>query len=215
MGSFWFDLQTIVKSYGIFGVFLATFIEEVIAPIPSGLVLFSLGSLFFFQENFSLWLIFKIILLFALPASLGATLGALPFFLASYFIGKPFIDRFGRLIKISWQDIERIESFLHKSQREVLVLFSLRVFPVVPNTAINVFFGILRFHLLKFLIISFLGNLIRATLFALIAWQTSLYLPGMVEFFKKYERLGWVVALLTIVLIYLILQKRKSSRATN
>ncbi len=202
------NLFGIIQEYGVVGAFLGTFLEELIAPIPSSLVLFFFGSVFFFQETISFWLILKLVFFFALSASLGATLGAVPFYFLTYILGKPFVDRFGKLFNLNWRDLEKIEKFLHKKQREIIILLFLRIMPIVPSIAINVFFGLIRLHWWKFFLVSFFGNWIRAIILGFFGWQLSFYFGAVFNILKELESFGWLLLPLVLIIIYYFVKRR-------
>jgi len=88
-------LQVYILPWGALGVFVASVIEEVIAPIPSALVMTMSGFLFVagpISWNVVYSLIFKV----AIPAALGVTLGSYVIYFAARFGGKFVIDKWGK-----------------------------------------------------------------------------------------------------------------------
>lgn len=204
----WQNLQIIIQKYGTLGAFLASLSEEIISLIPSALVLFFLGSIYFFQKTISFWLILKLIFFVSLAASIGSTLGAALLYFLSYLLGKPFIERFSKFFALNWRRLQKIEKFLHKKKREAMILLFLRTIPIVPSTAINVFFGLLRFHWLKFFLISFFGNWLRAIMLVFLGWQLSFYFDEAVIFFQKLETFGWLTVVVILIVIFYSLKKK-------
>jgi len=165
-------LQMHVIPLGTLGVFLASFIEEVIAPIPSAVVVITAGFLFL-SGPFSILLLKTSLLSIALPAAIGVTIGSLPFYYVSYYFGETAIRRWGKWFGFSWSSIEKIEKSFRYSYADEAILFGLRIFPIVPNVALNIFFGIVRMNIWRYLLFSFLGTYIRALILALIGWQVG------------------------------------------
>jgi membrane protein DedA with SNARE-associated domain len=169
-------LETILMVYGPIGVFLGSIVEEVIAPIPSTLVIMGTSFIFLKGSIISLDAFLKMFLYIVIPASLGVTIGSLVVYSIAYLAGKPFLVRWGKYLGISWQDIEKAEKRFNKSNSDGILLFIVRAFPVVPSVAINAFCGFVRFDIKRYLIITFLGTLVRATILGFIGWQFgSLY----------------------------------------
>jgi membrane protein YqaA with SNARE-associated domain len=71
------SLYNFFLDYGSLGVFLGSFLEEIIAPIPSTIVI--IGSSFFIMgaDPLNLEGFIKLLLYVSIPASLGLTLGSL------------------------------------------------------------------------------------------------------------------------------------------
>lgn len=113
------NIENFFSSYGALGVFLASAIEEIIAPIPSTLVI--MGSSFLILKGLSLNLdgILKLLLYVVLPVSLGVTLGSLFVYVIGYFIGSPFIKRWGKYMGVSWDDIQKAEGRFSSRQNDI------------------------------------------------------------------------------------------------
>ncbi|HEX7018065.1 MAG TPA: VTT domain-containing protein [Patescibacteria group bacterium] len=136
--------------------FIGSFIEELIAPIPSPLVMTTSGSIASSQS----WTL--------LGLGAVAVIGAFGKMIASYFIyvvsdkGEDFvIKNFGRFIGVSHKEIESLGSYLNKGWRDDIVLFLLRAIPIVPTAPISVICGVIKLNLRTYLVSSFLGNIVR------------------------------------------------------
>src|SRR5438552_4094533 len=92
-------LEPILRMYGALGVFVAAVIEEIFAPIPSTLVVFT-ASMLMTRGMHGAHAYQIIALKIMLPASLGLAIGSLvPFFVAR--IGERVaINRFGKFLGI-------------------------------------------------------------------------------------------------------------------
>jgi len=168
--------ENLFRLYGAWGVFLASIIEEIIAPIPSSLVI--MGAGFFLMDGMPINLssFLYILLIVILPATFGVTIGSLFIYGLAYFAGKPFLKKYGKYVGISWSAIEAAEIKFSARRSGSLTIFILRVIPIIPSSIVSALAGLVRFPLIKYLIFTFLGTLIRATIFALIGFQSgSLY----------------------------------------
>lgn len=193
--------------YGPLGIFIASIVEEIIAPIPSTLVIMSNSFLMFKGTVISADSIFKLFTSIVIPASAGVTIGSLLVYSIGYFLGKPFLERWGKFLGVSWEDIEKAQDKFKSSSSDDLLLFILRAIPIVPSVAISVFCGFIRFDLKNYLIITFLGTLIRAFILGFIGWQFgSMYQTAVAEI-SYLEEIGLAV-IIFVVAVYLIYQKK-------
>lgn len=205
-------LEKVVIPLGASGVFLASVIEEVIAPIPSALVMTMAGFLFLEGPvNMSniLALIFKV----ALPGAVGVTLGSLAVYGLAWWGGKQVIERWGKWIGLYWHDIEVIDARLEGSRKDELVVVVARILPIVPSVAISAICGLLRMNLVKYLYLSFIGIFVRALILGTIGWQVGNAYYRYAEIISRYEKIGLalIVVLAIVTVCFLFLRKRKQS----
>jgi membrane protein DedA with SNARE-associated domain len=191
-------LQNFFMDYGSLGVFLGSFIEEVIAPIPSTLII--LGSSFFMMQGapISIGSIVSLILYVSIPAALGLTLGSLFLYAIGYYIGKPFITRWGKYMGFSWEDVEKTQQKFAESKNDDIALFSLRAIPIVPSIAISTFCGIIRYKIKNYILITFLGSIVRASILGFIGWQFGRFYLDIADQLAIYEDIfiiGFIIGL--------------------
>jgi len=203
---------SVLLPLGVLGVFLAAFLEEVIAPVPSPVIIM-LAGITFLSDTSGLELIYKLLFYIVLPTSLGIVIGSLVIYYLAYYLGKPFVKTWGKWLFISWDDIEKIEKKYRKDRLDSGLIFILRSIPVVPSVAIATFAGLTRIPVRVYVIYSFLGTLIRTTILGLIGWKAGeiyLYYAKQID---KYEK--WIFLLLIIFVIvfifYRIYKKKKQN----
>lgn len=195
-------------AYGPLGVFLGSIIEEIIAPIPSTLVIMGTSFIILQGAAISPETIFSLFINVVLPASVGVTIGSLLIYTLAYYLGKELIDRLGKYLGVSWENIEKAQSKFEESRSDEVVLFILRALPVVPSIAINVFCGFVRYDLKKFVVITFLGTLVRAFILGFLGWQFgSLYQTISTEI-SYLEEIS-VVVIVSSIIIYFLYEKYK------
>lgn len=138
-------------------VFIGSFFEEVISPIPSALIMGTAGSLALIDGK-TLWYLF----LLALVGNVGKTLGAWLY----YFIGdkledlliKPITKYFG----IRHEDIQNIgKRFTGHHLQDGGALFLLRLLPPFPTTPVSLAAGIIKMDLRVFLVATYAGNFFK------------------------------------------------------
>jgi membrane protein DedA with SNARE-associated domain len=194
--------------YGPLGIFLASLIEEIIAPIPSTLVIMGTSFLILKNNPISFSSVTTLFTNIVFPASLGVTLGSLFVYAIGYFAGKPFLKRWGKYLGFTWDDLEKTEKKFDGNRSNEILLFLVRAVPIIPSVAISVFCGFVRFDIKNYIIITFLGTIVRSFILGLIGWQFgSMYQTAANEISYLEE-----VSLLVIVIvfaIYLIYKRKK------
>ena len=152
------DLVTqIYDSVGYLGVALWVAIESVIVPIPSEFVLPFAG--FLVGEGTSIepltgqpWTL----VLVTLAGTIGATVGALIAYAIGYFGGRPFLERWGSLLRITAEDLDRTDRFF--ARHGTKAAFFGRLIPVV-RSLVSFAAGIAHMPLLPFVVFTALGSL--------------------------------------------------------
>lgn len=209
-------IQSIIVAYGAWGVFLATMVEEVVAPIPSALVPLAAG--FFLlpsSAGFALAAV-EALFLIALPVAAGISLASAALYALAYYGGKPLIERTRRFTGLSWKEIGKIERKMTKGKRDEITLFVLRIIPVIPGFALSGFCGIVRYPFSRFLTITFLGSGLRAFCLALLGWQAGEYYLkylGIIETFEKQIFVSVLAAVILIGVIYYFWIKKRNRTA--
>ena len=142
-------------------VFIGSFFEEVISPIPAALIMGVAGSLALLDDR-----TFWYLILLALIGNLGKTLGAWLY----YFLGDKLEDLLVRPITkylgIRHEDIENIGArFVGHHWKDGGVLFLLRLLPPFPTTPVSLAAGIIKMDLRVFLAATYAGNFFKDLLY--------------------------------------------------
>jgi membrane protein DedA with SNARE-associated domain len=204
-------LENLVLRFGSLGIFTASFIEEFFAPIPSGIVILSAGYGLMSGLPFTAANLLYLFLVAALPVAIGLTLGSLIWYLFAYAYGEPFIKRFGKYVFVKWADIERARHKYEKRHKSEIGLFILRAVPALPSIIINLTAGLLRVRLVPYVITTFLGTLVRATIISLVGWQVGVVYKEYGHVIDKFEK-GILIAVILGLIGYIIYMKRKKSK---
>lgn len=191
---------------------MASIIEEIIAPIPSTLVI--MGSSFLILKGYPIAVdsIMRLLIYVVLPASAGVTLGSLFVYAIGYFLGSPFIKRWGKYMGVSWDDIEKAEGRFSQGKSDNLILFILRAVPVVPSVAISIFCGFIRYRLRDYITFTFMGSLVRGFVLGILGWQFGmLYL----EISQQISFLEELVLLVLVIALAVYLYWRKTKKGSS
>ncbi|MDL2246147.1 VTT domain-containing protein [Methanobrevibacter sp. OttesenSCG-928-K11] len=199
-------LESFFINYGALGVFIGSIIEEIIAPIPSTIVI--LGSSLFMLHELPLTLasFFDLFIQISLPAALGMTIGSLVIYFLCYYLGKEFIVRWGKYLTLNWEDIEKTNEKIENEKRGGLFLFGVRAIPVIPSVVISAFCGVMRYDIKKYILITFLGGFVRASILGFIGWQFGSFYESISTSISSIEE---IVGFIIIIIIVAIFIKRK------
>lgn len=197
---------------GGLGVFWATFIAQIVPPISTPILVITSGILFL-PENISGLFFKNLFLIIALPAAAGVTIGSLTIYYLGYFLGKPFLEKWGRFLKLSWSDVEKLERKFDKGYWDEAVLFGLRVFPILPTVSVSLSCGLIRLKLRTYLIFTFLGTFVKVLILAPLGWQASVFYLSHPSLFRDVEKIGLfvILAIIFILFFYHIRRKRKNN----
>ncbi|BDQ04804.1 MAG: hypothetical protein KatS3mg084_0322 [Candidatus Dojkabacteria bacterium] len=192
----------IIAKYGLLGVFIGSAVEEIIAPIPSPLVMMSSGAALLGHYNdISVGLVTNMFLV-AIVGSFGATLGSYVMYAVGYFGSKPVIDKTKKFTGVSWDEIQNLQSRLDGTKKDELTIMFLRSVPVMPSVVIAVSCGVLRINPLSYFVSFFCGGIVRNIIFLIIGWQMgSAYLQGADSLESITSIVSKVIASILVVLL--------------
>lgn len=192
-------LQENILPLGAVGVFLASVIEEVIAPIPSAIIMTMSGFLLV-TGPVSLGSISALIFKVAIPSALGVTIGSYFVFYIAKYGGKPIIDRLGRYFGLYWSDVEALQAKMSGTRRDEWLIGTARVLPIFPSVVVSAFCGILRMNPVKYFFISFIGIFFRGIILGLVGWQVGNVYAKYAELVSSIEK----VVLLSTIFAFII-----------
>ncbi len=170
---------------------VGAFLEEVIAPIPSPLVMTTAGSIARAAGHpwaFLLWL--------TLIGAASKTVGSWIVYVIADKGEDLILGRFGKFLGINVEDIKGLEKSLRGRMRQDVSLFVLRSLPIVSSALISVLCGVLKIEMRMYLATTFLGTLIRNLFFLVLGYAG-------VEAYKSL--LGGVDVLETVTKILMVL----------
>jgi membrane protein DedA with SNARE-associated domain len=208
------DLVTqVYEAVGYLGVALWVAIESVIVPIPSELVLPFAGFLVgegtaiepLTGSPWSLWLT-------VLAGTLGATVGALVAYAIGAWGGRPVLERWGKWVGITADDLDKADTFFAK-HGEAASFFG-RMIPVI-RSLVSFAAGVAHMPLLKFTVFTFLGSLPWTALLVFAGVQLGANWEAVGGFLKSIEYLvlAGLVAIALAWIWFRILKPRLAARA--
>lgn len=163
---------------------VGTFVEEVIAPIPSPLMMTTAGSLAALQGKAMSYL-----LVLSVIGAVGKLFGA---WILYFFADKAediVLGRFGKFLGVSHKDVESVGKHLNGGYRDDLILIVLRALPIIPSSVVSVGSGILKINLKTYLYTTFIGTIVRDFVFLYFGFIGVSAFGGYIRGFESVESL--------------------------
>lgn len=167
-------------------VILGSFVEEIIAPLPSPLVMTLAGGLAEAQEYHLL-----AIVLLALLGAAVKTFGSYIYYILADKAEDLLIGTFGKFFGISHNEVESLGKHFSGGRKDEILIFLFRAIPVLPTSPVSVMAGLIKLPLKGFLLTTFLGLLIRNLIFLYIGYV------GLASYQNILHRLESVESILT------------------
>jgi membrane protein DedA with SNARE-associated domain len=139
---------------------VASFAEEIIAPIPSGPVMLVMGSVAAVQ-GYSL----PFLAVVAVAAALGKLAGGLVVYWIADKLEDAFSDKFAKFLGVSHKDIESFGARFGNGWKDYVLLAVLRTLPFVPSALISFGAGALKLRLRLFITATLIGSILRDAFF--------------------------------------------------
>ena len=140
--------------------FIGSFMEEIIAPIPSPLVMTTAGTLAHTQNHTLLYLFWL-----ALVASLGKTIASWLYYVLADKTEDLVLTRFGKFIGVSHNEIESIGRHFNGTWKDDVILLAVRALPIMPTSLVSVVCGFIKLNMRTYLQSTFIGYFIRSFIF--------------------------------------------------
>ncbi len=207
-------LQHWIQAAGGFGVFFASLAEEAISLIPSSAVQTGAGVFIMAGESFGFAGILKLILQVSIPSAIGVTLGSLPYVWLARKYGIKIIERWGKWIGVTLDDLHKLESKFSKTAWDDLLFVGMRAFPVIPSIALAIYGGIIEMSWKQYIVLSFLGVFIRATALGAVGWLFGNGVRSATSRVEFFEMFGLIVALVLLVSFLFWNKKQAKSQAS-
>ncbi len=138
------------------GIFFAALIETIVPPIPT-LAIFPTAGFLASQQGIPLIGIIPMIIL----GATGATIGTSAIYFIALKLGRVFLLRYLKYVKVSEKKLERVEIWFEKYGD--ITVFLGRMIPVMREM-ISVPAGLLKMRIPKFLLYTFSGSCVWATI---------------------------------------------------
>ncbi len=151
-------IVNLLNQSGYLGIFVLMVMESATLPIPSEVVL-PLGGYLVYQQRLDFWLTVAV-------ATIGSMVGTMVDFGIGYYLGRPAVLRYGRIVRFSEKRLEITEKWFAAYGSRVVLLA--RFVPLL-RTLIAFPAGIVRMDVKHFLLYSAVG---------ILAWDIALVYLG-------------------------------------
>lgn len=194
------SIEQLVKYYALHMplevfVFVGSFLEEVVSPIPSALIMGTAGSLALMQGD-PLWYL----VLLALIGNAGKTLGAWIYYYIGDKLEDIFMPRATRWLGIRHEDMQNIgKRFVGHHWKDGGVLFLLRVLPPFPTTPVSLVAGMIKMDIRVFLIATYAGNFFKDLLYLYIGYA------GLAKLHTLWRRIDEMKIMVDIAVAFAII----------
>jgi membrane protein DedA with SNARE-associated domain len=203
-------IESIVKPWGMFGVFTGSVLEEIIAPVPSLFMQLSYGFLLYANTPTTTATVLKFFVTMPVAAAIGVVIGSLPYFLLSKYVGTKFITRFGKYLGLGKDPNAKIQEFLNKQTFDEKFLVFGRLIPMVPSIIIAILPGFFGVSVRNYVIFSFIGAYIRCAALGFVGWQLGRSYLVYIERIQETQNIWGPIILIILLLIVLFYFRRKS-----
>lgn len=198
------ELITLIQQHGVIAVMLGAVIEEILVPIPSPIVPMAAGSILVTAEAIPA-AFFQIFFLIAIPASIASVISSYFVFGIAYKGGRPVIERYGKYLDVSWEEVQHLEQHFDSGHEKYYVAL-FRAIPIVPLSVISGAAGLFRMDWKTYGIWSFIGMIPRNLVLAFVGWQLK---EGYLKIASQIDTLSTLVGIILLGLIGFAIFYRK------
>jgi membrane protein DedA with SNARE-associated domain len=194
-------------------VVLGSFLEEVIAPIPSPSIMVIAGS-FGVVQGYT----FSGLASLVLFASIGKTIGGLTMYWIAWKLKDVTLRVFGKFIDLKQEDIDRFGGRFTGTPRDYLVYIFFRSVPVIPSILLSFGSGVLRLPLRLFVVGTFVGTIVRDSFYITVGYKGTGILKTYLESTAQAESVMQyvIIGCLGLFILYLMVRRhRKLSRVNQ
>lgn len=193
-------LVELVADWGYLGIFLLMALESSFFPFPSEVVMIPAGYLVY-TGQMNLYMAFG-------AGTLGSLAGALFNYYLCYFLGRPFVAKYGKYVGITDEKMAKFESFFNRYGE--ISTFNCRLIPGIRQY-ISLPAGLAKMNIFTFSLYTTLG----AGIWVAILIAIGYYIGDQKELIKEYLTQITIYLLLVVGLItaiYIYLHRRKSRK---
>jgi membrane protein DedA with SNARE-associated domain len=190
-------------------VFCGSFLEEVIAPIPSPSIMLIAGS-FGMVQGYTLSGLTALVFF----ASIGKTLGGLVMYGIAAKVKDAALPIFGKFIGITATDIEQFGERFKGNARDYFVYIFFRSVPIIPSILLSFGSGVIRLPLRLFIVGTFVGTVVRDTFYIIVGYVGTDTLHTYLASVSKTESIVQILTVLAVGagILYLLHREHKKRR---
>lgn len=189
--------------------FVASFLEELIAPIPSPFVMTIAGSMAAAQGS-----PFWYLLIIAMIAALGKTIAAVIWYFIADKAEDVVLSKVGRYVGLTHKQVEQFGARFSGRKRDYITLFIIRATPIIPSAPISILAGFLALPKKMFIITTYFGTIVRDFIYLYIGFSG---IEAANTFIEGVEGISSIVTILMAVVafaigVWIIVKKFRSKK---
>jgi len=177
-----------ISRLGYGGIVLLMAIESACIPLPSEIIMPFSGYLVS-TGQMNLWLV-------GLAGAVGCVLGSIVAYYAGAWGGRPFIEKYGKYILISYHDLDLADRWFQRHGD--ITIFVGRLLPVI-RTFIAFPAGVARMNLWRFNLYTFVGSYIWSLGLAWIGMKLGEHWNTLGVYFHRFDAAIGVILLIAVV----------------
>lgn len=158
------------------------FIEEIVSPIPSPIIMTTVGTIASYRGDGIYYLIWLSIL-----ASVGKTIGCVIFYVITDKLEDVFVTKYGKYFGLKQENLEILGKYFDNTWKDDLILIVLRTIPFFPSLPVSVICGAIKLNMNTYIRATFIGDFLRSMIFALIGYLGFEGYHEILARFDKYE----------------------------
>lgn len=179
-------------------------LEEIIAPIPSPLVMTLAGSLSASAGNATLYLVYL-----AIIGSLAKTAASYIVYVVSDKAEDVVLTKFGKFVGVSHKEVEKFGAQLSGGWTDNLVMLALRAIPIIPTAPVSIIAGLLKLDVVTFLWTTVIGYAIRNYFYLYLGATSIGALESVNAGLDSFEKIGYLIIFALLVILTLFFYKKR------
>lgn len=141
-------------------VMVGAAVEEILAPIPSPIIMTIAGGIAKAQNAGVIDLI-----LLALMGGLAKTAASWLVYVVSDKMEDVVIGKFGKYLGVTSKEVEKIGSYLKGGFKDVLLIAFARALPIMPTAPVSIACGVMKVNLRAYLVGTGIGTIVRSFMY--------------------------------------------------
>lgn len=202
------DLVLSLNNYMPLSMFVLVggILEEVIAPIPSPVIMTFAGvATKELGRNFA-WIFW-----YGILGGIGKSLGAIVLYLLSDKFEDFFTKTCGKFFGIKAHHFEKYGKKLSKNPNLFWWLFAIRAFPIAPSAVISVLSGVLKVPFKTYAISTLLGCIVRDTIYVFVGYSANDFYTSLMQGALGLDKIVTLLLAVSIFAYFVYLATKKQS----
>ena len=201
----------IIKDFNYPGIFFLMFLEGLLLPVPSEVIMAFSGYLALTNQLPSYAGIPAYALALA-AGSIGNTVGAGAAYAIGFYGGRPAILRLGKYIRLDERALSKTEKWFEKYG--ALSVFITRLVPVF-RTFISIPAGLARMNFWKFFTLTLVGAVLWDSMLIYLGYLLGSNWQNILSLFNDYTYAALALAFLVLIYVYVKLRNKSSNNQTQ